>query len=376
MQNREIQLTIDPRSGTTLVEQIYQQLIWLITSGQMEPGQTLPPVRQLANQLAVNLHTIRKAYLKLEEDGFVRTSQGKRAVVISYTSSSLAEMAGAQRSHTVGVILPKLVNPFYHKFLDGVDEIARKAGSMVFVCSSREDPEQAFRYLSQLSAKHVDGIILVSQDLGENLPHVRAEHEQNALPIVTVDCPGADRDCVLLDLENAGYLATHHLVEHGHRRIGLLTFHHEASNVTPVNNGYKKALREAKIEPDPRLVVRVNGFDMGSGEAGMHEFLTRETCPSAFFAISDTLALGAIKALKSRGLHIPEDVALASFNDIDFAELVYPPLTTVAVPVRDMGMKAMEMLQEMIAGSMPGGRTVVLPASLVIRESCGCNRIG
>jgi DNA-binding LacI/PurR family transcriptional regulator len=274
------------------------------------------------------------------------------------------------------VILPSLANPFYHKFLDGVDEIARKAGSMVFVCSSREDPDQAFRYLSQLAAKHVDGIILASQDLGVILPQVRPEHEQMALPIVTVDWPGADRDCVLLDLENAGYLATRHLVEHGHRRIGLLTFNKEASNVTQINNGYEKALREAKIEPDPHLVIRVNGFDMGSGEAGMHEFLTREACPSAFFAISDTLALGAMKALRAQGLHIPTDIALASFNDIDFAELVDPPLTTVSVPVRDMGMKAMQMLQGMIAGSKPTGRKVVLPASLVIRESCGCKRTG
>lgn len=368
----DIHLTVDSQSGVTIAEQIRQQLIWLITSGQLLPGQPLPSIRQLAFQTEVNLHTIRKVYLKLEEDGFVRTNRGKRAVVAAYTAASLAGIAGARRSHTIGVILPNLANPFYHQMLEGVDEIAGRDGCLVFVCSSRENPELVFRYLAQLSARHVDGIIVVSQDLGVKLPRASKEDGRSTLPIVMVDWPEADTDVVLLDLENAGYLATRHLVEHGHRRVGLLTVNKDAANITPVNLGYAKAMREFGIEPDTSLVVRTDGFDLESGAAGMLELLGLSAPPTAVFAISDTLAFGAMRTLRKRGLRIPGDVALTSFNDTYFAELADPPLTTVAVPVREMGLHAMKMLQEMIADSVPVERKVVFQASLVIRQSCGC----
>ena len=372
MKPPNFKFTIDPGSGVTLAEQIRQQLIWLITSGEIEAGETLPSIRLLASQLAVNLHTIRKVYSQLEQDGFVRTGHGKRAVVIPYTTTSLARIARVRRSHTIGVILPKLSNPFYHRFLDGVDEIARQAGSMIFVCSSREDPGEVFRCAAQLSARHVDGIIIVSQNPDVRLLQGEGEQVRPGLPVVTVDWPGVDRNVVLLDSENAGYLAAHHLVEHGHRRIGLLTVNFEAPNITPVNLGYEKALQEAGIRLDPRFVVRVDDFGIASGTAGMDRLLALPVRPTALFAIADTLALGAMRAIKKRGLRIPGDIALASFNNIEYSDLADPPLTTVDVPVREMGVKAMQMLQKLILGVTPRPKKVVLQASLVVRRSCGC----
>jgi LacI family transcriptional regulator, repressor for deo operon, udp, cdd, tsx, nupC, and nupG len=334
----------------------------------------LPAVRRLAEKAAVNLHTVRSAYQKLEEDGFVITQPGKRAVIQRYHASHLGKIAGVERSHTIGVILPDMGNPFYHEFIRGVDEAARRDQNMLFVCNTNDDPEEAFRYLAQLSARHVDGILVASHSLPSKNMEITQEEDEAlpGLPLVTVDWPEAEGWVVLLDLENAGYQATRHLLDHNHQRIGLITFSKQAANIRPVDQGYEQALRQAGIGLDPALIARVDGFGMEFGAAGARRLLALEQPPTALFAIADTLALGAMKAAREGGLRIPQDLALTSFNNITFAELTDPPLTTVDAPARQMGGRAMEMLQELIAGRRPVERKVLLKTALVIRQSCGC----
>ena len=372
MKYTTFKLSIDPKSGVTLVEQIRQQLIWLITSGRLIPGQPLPSIRRLADQLAVNLHTVRNAYQKLEEDGVIIIKPGKRAVILPYDAQQLSVIANQQRSHTIGVILPSMGNPFYHEFIQGVDEIARQDQTLIFICNSNDDQDEAFRYLAQLSAKHVDGILLASHSLNTRIPPQAREEENANLPMVTVDWPGAEGYSVIFDYENAGYQATQHLLEHGHQRIGLITYDKEVANVQPVNRGYEKALQKAGIELDRALIARVNGFGVQAGLAGARELLSLDEPPTAIFSIADTLTLGVMMAIKTADLHIPENVAITSFNNIAYAELADPPLTTVAAPVREMGVKAMEMLRDLIAGRNPAKRKVLLKTSLIIRQSCGC----
>ena len=374
MKYTTFKFSINPKSGVTLAEQIRQQLIWLITSGQLIPDQPLPSIRRLADQLAVNLHTVRYAYQKLEEDGVIKIHPGKRAFVLPYDAQQLSMIANQQRSHTIGVILPSTGNPFYQEFIQGVDEIARQDQTLIFICNSNDDQEEAFRYLAQLSAKHVDGILLASHNITTRTPSQtrEAEGEPIGLPIVTVDWPGAEGYSVVFDYDNAGYQATQHLLEHGHQRIGLITYDKEVANVQPVNRGYEKALQKAGIELDRALIARVNGFGVQAGMAGARELLSLDEPPTAIFSIADTLTLGVMKAIKTANLHIPENVALTSFNNIAYAELADPPLTTVAAPVREMGVKAMEMLRNLIAGRNPAKRKVLLKTSLIIRQSCGC----
>jgi DNA-binding LacI/PurR family transcriptional regulator len=177
---------------------------------------------------------------------------------------------------------------------------------------------------------------------------------------------------VLIDLENAGYLATRHLVEHGHRRVGFITVALESANVSPVNNGYRRALGEAGIEHDAKLVVSQLSFELQSGVEGGRKLLALEKPPTAIFAISDMLAIGAMQAIKSAGLRVPQDIALAGFNDIPLAGMVEPPLTTVSAPAQAAGREAMKMLGKLIIGERPERECVLLPTSLVVRQSCGC----
>jgi LacI family transcriptional regulator len=364
-------ITVNPRLNTTLTQQLTQQFTWLIASGQLRPGDRLPSVRQLAAHLTISVNTVRSVYQGLEADGLAETRHGAGTHVLSHDARRLAQIAAAVYSHTVGVILPSLANPFYHPFLEGVEEVTHRGLTMLFVCNTHDDPSEAWRYFAQLSAKHVDGIIVAAHDTAGFLaPGAGAP----LLPVVTVDWPQATGYTVMIDLEEAGYEATQHLLSHGHRRVGLITWERERANVLLVNAGYQRALREAGLASDPDLIARVPAFDMAAGAEGARRLLALNPPPTAIFAIADNLALGAMAAIKDAGLRIPRDLALASFNDIPAAALVDPPLTSVAAPVRAMGARAMRMLQDQIAGRVPAQARVVLPVSLVVRASCGVHR--
>jgi DNA-binding LacI/PurR family transcriptional regulator len=366
-------INLNPHLDTTLAHQLKQQVDWFIASGQLQPGDILPSVRQVASHFRIHINTVRSAYQKLEADGLVETRQGLGTRVLPYDPQRMARLASSLPSHTVGVIIPSLAAPFYHPFLQGVETVANQARIMLFMCVTHDDRSQVQRYYAQLASKNVDGILLASQD-----DSLLAASDQDPLsrkiqplPLVAVDWPPSTGYAVNLDLENAGYQATRHLLEHGHRRIGLITHALDLPNVRPVNAGYQRALREAGIESDPRWIAAVHGFDTTAGAEGARTLMALEQPPSAIFAIADLPAIGAICALQQAGLRVPQDVAVVGFNDIPLAAFVNPPLTTVAAPSYEMGLEAMKMLQSLIAARQPLKKQLLLPTFLVIRQSCG-----
>lgn len=367
-------INVDPHLDTPLIQQIKKQLTWLIANGQLTTGETLPSVRKLASRLGVNVHTVRSAYLKLESEGLVETRQGRGTRVLPFDIESFARVSGEVRSHTIGVILPSWSNPFYHALLNGVEEIAGQDQSLIFLCNSHDDPGNAWRDFARLSAKGVDGIVVVSYDITEAFSSIDTRMNQySGTPFVTVDWPGCKGYSVLMDLESAGYQATRHLIEHGHTMIGLLTFGIKAANIEPVNAGYRRALTEKGLYVNPSLVSTVPGFDISLGERGASRLLDLPQPPTAILAIADTLALGAMRAVKAAGLSIPRDIALASINDIPAASLVEPRLTSVSTPAYEMGVEAMKMLRTLINQKKPQHSRLILPVSLIVRESCGCH---
>lgn len=371
-------ISLNSERGITFVLQLKQQIAWLIANGQLPPGEKLPPVQVMAKRLGINLHTVRHAYQELAADGLVESRQGRGTHVLPFDPFRLAQVAGLIRSHTIGVIVPSWTNPFYHALLQGIEEIAEAEQALLFLCNTHDDPNAALRDFARLAAKQVDGILIAAYDICHHLqPNVHKESQitdGGDLPFVTIDWPGCSGYSVLIDLKMAGYQATRHLVEHGHSRIGLITFAQDAENVIPVNRGYEQALNENGITMDPSLVACVPGFDMVSGAEGARKLLAHKEPPTAIFAIADMLALGAMQAIKQAGLRIPGDIALAGFNDIPTAALVEPALTTAASPTVQLGREAMKMLQTLIAGERPPQRQRTLSTSLVIRESCGCTR--
>jgi DNA-binding LacI/PurR family transcriptional regulator len=178
---------------------------------------------------------------------------------------------------------------------------------------------------------------------------------------------------VLCDLHGGAYQAVAHLLDDGHRRIGLIAFALNFPSVQQMQAGYQRALANAGIALDDSLVSPVYGFDLDAGEEAARALLRLPEPPTAIFAMSDLLAVGARNAIRAAGLRVPQDIALAGINDIPLARLVEPPLTTVHQPAYEMGQAAMKMLQSLIAGVHPPQRQVILPMALVVRESCGCH---
>lgn len=363
-----VPVSVSPFSGEPMVEQLHRQFRWLLASGSWKAGDRLPSIRTLARQLGINMHTIRSAYQRLENDGLVHTRQGAGTHVLEFNPRALRDKVGRGRSYTIGVILPNMSQPFYHDFLQGVEQGMDQEKSLLFVCDAHEDEQQFLRYFSQLTARDVDGIIVASYDLTSLL----GEEPFTGLPFVTVDSPRCTAPVVNLDLEGAAFQSVNHLVEHGYQRIGLITFSDDGGNVGYMNAGYFRALKDGGIPADERLIVRVNGFRMEDGITGARALMTLENPPRAIFTIADTMALGVLKMVRNAGWSVPGEVALASLDDISIAGLVEPGLTTVSLPARQLGLEAMNMLQDLINGGRWDGQAITLPSRLVVRQSCGC----
>jgi LacI family transcriptional regulator, repressor for deo operon, udp, cdd, tsx, nupC, and nupG len=364
-------LRIDPALPATLAQQLREQLTWLICSGDVPVGTRLPSVRDLAGELGINLHTVRSAYGKLEADGLVETRQGRGTRVAAFDPRRLWPPEAAARTHVAGVVVPALANPFYVALVSGVEEVARASGTLLIVSTTGDDQAVALRSVAQLSAKGVDGLIVVSHDVSHLLVTAHGGGEGPWMPLVVVDRPGIAGNTVEANLEAAGFEATRHLVEHGHRAIGLITVGEGLSNTAPLEAGYRRSLGEAGLDPHDRLVARVGAFDMAAGAEGAARLLAGDGRPTAIVAIDDLLAIGALRAARAAGLRVPDDVAIVGVDDIPFAGAVDPPLTTVALPAAEMGREAMRTLDLLLAGMAGEPRKVMLETNLVIRESCG-----
>ena len=362
-------IRVDPSSDIPINQQLKAQLGWAIASGQLKPGESLPSVRALSGQLGINFQTIRLAYQKLELEGLVSTRQGVGTVVSSLDAIPLRFKADRIRTNTIGVILPNIANPFYHAFVAGVEEIAAENDMLVMLCCSHDDPGVALQSLRKLLAREVDGVILASC-LVPGLSD-REDLDTGKQPVVFADLPGRSGTSVLMDLENAGYTATRHLLEHGYRRVGLITHEQDFGNVLPLNAGYHRALTEAGVTPNDEWIIRVGAFDEHSGRVGVEKLLRLAVPPEAMFCITDRIALGAIRELHSRGLNVPGDIAVVGFNDIPEAACCNPPLTTVAAPARELGAESFHKLFLLINGSPLPEPGEPLPTRLIVRESCG-----
>lgn len=365
-------IQVDPESELPLVIQIKEQITWMIASRQIQPGENLPSVRQLATRLNVNLNTARSAYKRLESEGLVSAQKGVGTVVLPFKAHHLSRQPGRMRSFMIGVLVPGL-NPFFPPFLSGIREAAQTDPSLLLIANAEDSPQKASAAIVQLMAKQVDGLIvatmgqLVEEELSQGLSRPMP-------PIVYVDQPNLTGQHLLLyDSEGAAYQATRHLIEHGRRRIGLITCPIEWAAVEPCYLGYRRALAEANLQNEVEYLEIASAFTLDEGREAVERLLNRRTDLDAVFVIADVLAIGAMQGIKRKGLNIPNEIALTSYNGIEMAAFVDPPLTTVRAPAYEMGFRAMQLLQRLIAGEEIEPDIVTLPTELHVRHSCGCN---
>ncbi len=363
------QIKVDPHADIPLVAQLTQQITWLIASEALHAGEKLPPMRELAQALGIHMHTVRAAYRRLEADLLVSVRPRIGTVVLPFDPNLIADARPDLPSNLIGVLLPAPVQ-VYQPFLVGIQEAASVDRWLPVICYTGENPHLTARTIHQLIARQVDGLIVTSTYLTDNL--LDTLDPERTPPIVFVDAPQMKHNSILADTQGAAYQSTRHLIEHGHKRIAMISAPLDWENVTPCLRGYQQALAEDGLPYDPDLVVEVPDFDLHSGYQGALEMLQIDPRPTAVFVIADRLALGVMQALRDSGIEIPGEVALASYNDIEGAGLVQPGLTTSTFPAYEMGLLAMQRLKELFSGEPMDDEPVVLETHLVIRQSCGC----
>jgi DNA-binding LacI/PurR family transcriptional regulator len=361
---------IDPRSDLGIAGQIRARVAVVVADDEIAPGERLPSVRALAAQLGVNVNTVRAAYAELERDGLVRTRHGVGTVVLAASPTRLPPGVRPLGMNTVAVLIGGL-DPFYLALLRGIEDTAAQRGTLVLVVDTRDSPPLAEAMIRRLIARGVDGIIAVSVGGLDQRTEQDRSTGGGRPPIVYVDQPDRKGHVILFDGHKAGYIATGHLCEHGHKRVGIVTAPLSWPNVKDVYDGYAHALQDAGRRPDPNLVAEVDAFTIETGRLGLAQLLEQPDPPTAVFAAGEVLALGVLQEARARQLNVPAQIALCGYTDSPTATLVQPPLTMVSVPAREIGTRAMRTLANLIQGKKPRTRRTTLPVELILRESCG-----
>jgi len=288
---------------------------------------------------------------------------------LGYRPNVLARSLRSGQTHTLGLIVPDSSNTFFAEISREIEISAFEAGYSVILCNSNEDPQREKLYIDVLTEKQVDGIILVST-CGQINTLRGLKKLQIPVALLDRDIKNLSLDTVLVDNKNGGLLATNHLISLGHQRIGFITGPSDANPSAERLTGYKQALRENGI-PFEKELIRYGDFTAPSGRLKAIELISLSNPPTAIFAGNDMMAIGVLRAATEKGLHVPEDIALIGFDDIELAAFTNPPLTTIAQPKLEMGKTITELLIQRIKNKERDVQFKMLPVSLIIRETCG-----
>jgi DNA-binding LacI/PurR family transcriptional regulator len=292
----------------------------------------------------------------------------KIAEAAGYRPSAVARGLVTRRTRTIGLVVTTVADPFASEVACGIERSANDHGYAVFLANSNANAEHERKMVQALAERRVDGIIVTSSRVGSDYLPMLA---QLNVPMVLVNdqYPGEFVHSVMIANEDGSRAATEHLIEFGHRRIAYVGDRSGYQTETERLEGYKQALSAAGIEFDIVLAVHGDGRAEGATEA-METLLKLAEPPTAVCCYNDMTALGAIRAIRARGLLVPEDVSVTGFDDLFFGEYLEPALTTVRQPMRRMGEMAMENLLKLMSGEDSVAQ-VKVATELVVRKSTG-----
>ena len=290
---------------------------------------------------------------------------------IGYVPHGGARSLRMGQSRLIGLILPDITNPHFAKVAKVVETACLKAGYMDAVYSTSEDYDRERQILAMMRMQRVAGLIIIPTR--SDAEHGARLAEQIHVPTVLLDSfvTGLPYDVVKLDNVTAGRLATEHLIGLGHRRIAVTTGRPNIATGEDRLRGYLDALEAHGIPVEQRLLI-AGRFDQAVAHDSTLRLLREPNPPTAIFALSNMMALGALNAVQEVGLKVPTDISVVSIDDFDFANIMNPPPTVVAAPVEQMAQRAIDaLLGEIKTGSTPSRRIELFQPELIVRASAG-----
>ncbi|MFP5205703.1 MAG: LacI family DNA-binding transcriptional regulator [Acidobacteriota bacterium] len=338
-------------------------------SGGARPVPRKPSIKDIARMARVSHPTVSRA---LQNSPLVNAATAARIRKIAdetgYRPSAVARGLVTRKTKTIGLVVTTVADPFASEVVCGIEETANDHGYSVFLADSNADPEREKKVVQAFAERRVDGILVTSSRVGAlYLPLLK----EMMVPIVLVNdqYPGEFVHSVMINNLDGMRAVVDHVIDLGHRRIAYVGAVNGYQTDTERFAAYREGLQGAKIPLAAELVVHGDGLPSTARDVTAR-LLALKDPPTAICCYNDMTALGAMRAVRARGMKIPDDVSVTGFDDLFFTSYIEPPLTTVHQPMRRMGQLAMENLIKLMDGG-EGVPQIWVEPELLVRSSTG-----
>lgn len=331
-------------------------------------GEMKPTIYDIAREAGVSATTVSKV---INNKGRISEKTRKKIMEIidklHYQPNVLASAMKGKSTYTIALLIPDAANPIYAQYLKYIEEYGQELGFSVVMCSTGSDPEKEAKHITLLKQKRVDGFIIAS--VFKNEPVFRQLIEEEIpLVLISLHRPELPVGSVTGDDYLGGYIATEHLLSLGHHRIGIIAQEGTVSGAERVR-GYEKALINAGIELDKNLIRTTTDLTIEGAQLSARELLSNRQRPTAIFGCNDILAIGAMLAAKELSIKIPDELSVVGFDNTVMCKIVEPQLSSIAIPIHEMGRQAMGLLIQQIEQKDNMKQRISLLPELVVRQS-------
>lgn len=335
-----------------------------------KPRSAMTTIREVADYVGVSPATVSRVlnnYPYISDK--VRQDVLRAIAELGYEPNRVAQRLRATSSRLLGIVVTDITNPFLSTIMASIESVFFKHGFSVLMSNTTADPQKELDYLSMMENEGVAGLVIAPTS--ENVERI-AELARDGLPIVIIDRrTSMDHiDMVLSDNIAGAHMAVKHLISLGHTRIGHIGGPLHLTSGRERYQGYQEAMHDAALEIDPAWVC-FGDHRHESGYTSALELLKVTPPLTAVFIENNMMSLGALNAFHDKGICIPDEIAVVGFDDAPWARSLNPPLTVIAQPTVEIGLRAAELLQERIQQPDLPARLAVLPTTLVVRASCG-----
>ena len=328
----------------------------------------VPTISQVAKEAGTSVATVSRV---INQTGTVRPETRQKVLQaierLGYQPNVWGRNLRRGESRVVLVMVPNVTNPYYAPIIAGAEDALNAAGYSIMLCITNMEQSRRSRYIDLMRNRRADGAILmdiVMDDhsivhLAQQYPLVQCceYYQSDAISHVSIDNFSAAREVVS------------RLVSLGHTRIGFIGAKNSFISTNLRYKGYHAALKELSIAAKPEYEGFAGGdYSFSTGVKVAGDLLDRPARPTALFCVSDVLALGALQAARERGLRVPEDLSVVGFDDVEYASMFQPRLTTIRQPCYQLGELAASLLLRQIGGEA-GGQSLFLPHEWIIRDS-------